>query len=162
MLASNGESFEVTTGNMAGSVYSNPYLKKSDFGWTIDSEGLRICLNRFWDRYQKPIFISENGLGAFDKLENGKIHDNYRIEYLKEHFRAIAEAIDDGVDCFGYTMWGIIDLVSCGPLTMDKRYGVIYVDRDNDGLGSDKRFLKDSFYWYKKFIETKGEILNHD
>lgn len=162
MLASNGESFEVTTGNMAGSVYSNPYLKKSDFGWTIDSEGLRICLNRFWDRYQKPIFISENGLGAFDKLENGKIHDNYRIEYLKEHFRAIAEAIDDGVDCFGYTMWGIIDLVSCGPLTMDKRYGIIYVDRDNDGLGSDKRFLKDSFYWYKKFIETKGEILNHD
>lgn len=159
MIASVNEDYEVTTGNMAGSVYVNPYLKKSDFGWTIDPEGLRTCMNRFYDRYEKPIFIAENGLGAFDKFEDGTVHDDYRIEYLKAHFRAISEAIDDGVECLGYTMWGIIDLVSCGPLTMDKRYGVIYVDYDNEGHGTGRRFKKDSFAWYKHFIETNGSEL---
>ncbi|MBQ3962929.1 MAG: family 1 glycosylhydrolase [Erysipelotrichaceae bacterium] len=159
MIASVSEDFEVTTGNMAGSVYVNPYLKKSDFGWTIDPQGLRICMNRFYDRYEKPIFIAENGLGAFDKLEDGTVHDYYRIEYLREHFKAIGQAMDDGVECFGYTMWGFIDIVSCGPLTMDKRYGVIYVDLDNDGNGTGERIRKDSFHWYKHFIETQGEEL---
>ena len=156
-IASVDDSWEVTTGNMAGSVYANPYLKKSDFGWTIDPMGLRIYLNRIYDRYKLPVFIAENGLGAFDKFEDGTVHDNYRIEYLKLHFKAISDAIKDGVNCFGYTMWGIIDLVSCGPLTMDKRYGVIYVDYDNKGEGTGNRYKKDSFEWYKKFIETNGE-----
>lgn len=156
-VASSGENWEVTVGNMAGCVYENPYLKKSDFGWTIDSRGLRIQLNKMYDRYQLPIFIAENGLGAFDKIEDGEVHDSYRIHYLKEHFKAMKEAIGDGVDLFGYTMWGIIDIVACGPKTMDKRYGVIFVDRDNYGKGSDKRYKKDSFYWYKHCIETNGE-----
>ena len=158
-VASSDEGWEVTVGNMAGNVYANPYLKKSDFGWTIDGKGLRIQLNKLYDRYQLPIFIAENGLGAFDKLEDGTVHDQYRIKYLKEHFREMKEAINDGVDLFGYTMWGIIDLVACGPKTMDKRYGVIYVDRDNSGNGSNKRLKKDSFDWYKHCIETNGEEL---
>ncbi len=158
-VASVEEDWEVTVGNMAGKVYANPYLKKSDFGWTIDSKGLRIQLNKLYDRYQLPVFIAENGIGAFDKLEDGKVHDPYRIEYLKEHFKAMKSAINDGVDLFGYTMWGIIDIVSCGPRTMDKRYGVIYVDRDNFGKGSNKRYKKDSFEWYKHCIETNGEEL---
>ena len=158
-VASVEEDWEVTVGNMAGKVYANPYLKKSDFGWTIDSKGLRIQLNKIYDRYQLPVFIAENGLGAFDKLEDGQVHDPYRTEYLKEHFKAMKEAISDGVDLFGYTMWGIIDIVSCGPRTMDKRYGVIYVDRDNSGKGSNMRYKKDSFEWYKHCIETNGEEL---
>jgi 6-phospho-beta-glucosidase len=159
MLASADESWEVTSGNMAGAVYANPYLKKSDFGWTIDPQGLRIQLNKLYDRYQLPLFIAENGLGAFDKLENGKVHDPYRIEYLREHVKAIGNALEDGVEVFGYTMWGIIDIVSCGPLTMDKRYGVVYVDRDNKGHGSNRRFKKDSFDWYKRCIESNGQHL---
>ena len=158
-VASEDESLEVTVGNMAGAVYANPYLEKSDFGWTMDSEGLRIQLNKMYDRYGLPIFITENGLGAFDKLEDGTVHDNYRIAYLKEHFKAMKKAIDDGVKLFGYTMWGIIDIVSCGPLTMDKRYGVIYVDRDNCGEGTNKRYKKDSFAWYQHCIATNGEDL---
>lgn len=158
-VASNNEDWEVTVGNMAGKVYANPYLKKSDFGWTVDYKGLRIQLNKLYDRYQLPIFIAENGLGAFDKFEDGKIHDPYRVEYLKGHISAMKEAINDGVDLFGYTMWGIIDIVSCGPRTMDKRYGVIYVDRDNYGKGSNKRYKKDSFEWYKHCIETNGKEL---
>lgn len=158
-IASVDEDFEVTTGNMAGSVYANPYLEKSDFGWSMDSLGLRITLNKLYDRYQLPLFIAENGLGAFDKMEDGKIHDSYRIAYLKKHIEAMKEAINDGVDLFGYTMWGIIDLVSCGPLTMDKRYGVIYVDRDNEGKGSNKRYKKDSFHWYAQVISSNGDNL---
>lgn len=158
-VASVEEDWEVTVGNMAGKVYANPYLKKSDFGWTIDSKGLRTQLNKLYDRYQLPIFIAENGIGAFDKLEEGNVHDPYRIEYLTEHFKAMKAAVNDGVDLFGYTMWGIIDIVACGPKTMDKRYGVIYVDRDNFGKGSNKRYKKDSFEWYKHCIETNGEEL---
>ena len=158
-IATEDESAEVTVGNMAGSVYANPYLEKSDFGWTMDSQGIRIQLNKMYDRYGLPLFIAENGLGAFDKLEDGTVHDGYRIEYLKKHIAAMKDAIDDGVELFGYTMWGIIDIVSCGPLTMDKRYGVIYVDCDNQGNGSNKRYKKESFDWYKHCIATNGDEL---
>lgn len=156
-IATEDEAAEVTVGNMAGSVYANPYLEKSDFGWTMDSQGLRIQLNKMYDRYGLPLFIAENGLGAFDQLEDGTVHDDYRIQYLKKHIGAMKDAIDDGVELIGYTMWGIIDIVSCGPLTMDKRYGVIYVDRDNEGKGSNKRYKKESFTWYQKCIASNGE-----
>lgn len=156
-IASVNEDFGVTTGNMAGSVYANPYLEKSDFGWSVDNMGLRITLNKLYDRYQLPLFVAENGLGAFDQFKDQTVHDDYRIDYLKKHVEAMRDAIEDGVELLGYTMWGIIDIVSCGPLTMDKRYGVIYVDRDNDGKGTNKRYKKDSFKWYKKCISSNGE-----
>ncbi|MGN1181750.1 MAG: 6-phospho-beta-glucosidase [Faecalibacillus sp.] len=139
----------------------NPYLKESHFGWKIDPLGLRITLNHLYDRYQKPLFIVENGLGAPDILEkNGRIHDDYRIDYLKEHIQALKEAVDeDGVDVMGYTTWGCIDLVSATTGEMSKRYGFIYVDKDNQGNGTLKRYKKDSFYWYKKVIASNGECL---
>lgn len=159
-IATNDEGWEITVGNMSDKVFKNPYLKKSDFGWTIDPQGLRYIMNRVYDRYGLPMFIAENGLGAFDKLEeDSTVHDVYRIEFLRETLKSLSEALKDGCECFGYTMWGIIDLVAMGPLTMDKRYGVIYVDRDNRGEGSDKRYKKDSFAWYKHVIETNGESL---
>lgn len=115
-----------------------------------------MTLNRVYDRYQKPVFISENGLGTKDVLEqDGKIHDAYRIAYLKEHFEQIKEAQKDGVDVLGYIMWGVIDIVSAGSCEMEKRYGVIYVDADNTGHGTYKRYKKDSFYWYKQFMEEE-------
>ena len=117
-------------------------------------------MNQLYDRYNKPLFVAENGLGATDKVENGQVHDPYRIQYLKEHVQAMKEAIEDGVDLFGYTMWGIIDLVSCGSIEMSKRYGVIYVDADDEGHGTFDRLKKDSFYWYKKCIESNGEDLD--
>ncbi len=150
--------WQKTDGNLKRACV-NPYLTRSEWGWQKDPLGLRITLNWLYDRYQKPIFIAENGLGAKDFVENGMIHDPYRIEYLKEHFKAMADAIDDGVDLIGYTMWGIIDLVSCGTVEMKKRYGVIYVDADDEGNGTFNRYRKDSFYWYKKVIETNGEDL---
>lgn len=153
------EQSEETDGNLV-TTKVNPYLERSEWGWQIDPTGLRIALNSIWDRYQKPIFIAENGLGAKDILNaDGKIHDPYRVEYLKEHIKAMAEAIDDGVDLIGYTMWGIIDLVSSGTIQMSKRYGMIYVDCDDDGKGSFKRYKKDSFHWYKKLIRSNGEEL---
>ena len=154
------ENMEKTAGNM-GSFIKNPYLKKSEWGWQIDPLGLRYTLNVFYDRYHKPLFIAENGLGAMDKLEEDhKIHDSYRIEYLKEHIQAIKDAInEDGVNIFGYTPWGCIDLISCSTGEMSKRYGFIYVDVDNEGRGTFERYEKDSFYWYKKVIETNGEVL---
>lgn len=156
MVASTDENYERASGNLV-SGNKNPYLKASDWGWQIDPEGLRISLNDMYDRYQLPIFIAENGIGAYDTLEDGQIHDNYRIDYLRQHVEQMAEAIKDGVDLIGYTMWGIIDIVSCGTIEMSKRYGVIYVDRDEEGKGSNKRFKKDSFYWYKKCIESDGQ-----
>ena len=137
----------------------NPYLKESDWGWQIDPIGLRITLNTMWDRYQKPLFIVENGIGALDKVEDGKIHDNYRIEYLRQHIEQMREAIKDGVDLMGYTMWGPIDLISFSTSEMSKRYGFIYVDQDDNGNGSLKRIKKDSFYWYKNVIATNGKKL---
>lgn len=139
----------------------NPYLKSSDWGWPIDPIGLRILMNKIHDRYDKPIFIVENGLGAIDQLTpDGRIHDTYRIDYLREYLTQMKLAIDeDGVDCWGYTMWGPIDLVSASTGEMKKRYGFIYVDRDNQGNGTLKRIKKDSFAWYQQVIATNGEVL---
>ena len=139
----------------------NPYLKASDWGWTIDPVGLRYTLNRFWDRYQIPLFIVENGFGAIDTVEeDGSIHDEARISYLREHIKQMGIAIDhDGVELMGYTTWGIIDIVSFTTGEMKKRYGMIYVDRDNEGNGTMERSKKDSYDWYKKVIESNGENL---
>ncbi len=153
------------TGTTGGNIYdtlANPYLKSSEWGWQIDPTGLRITLNTLYDRYQKPLFISENGLGANDiPDESGNINDDYRIDYLRQHIKAMKEAVEiDGVDLFGYTMWGPIDLVSASTGEMKKRYGFIYVDKDNKGSGSLKRIPKKSFYWYKKVISSNGEDLD--
>ncbi|MDI3530083.1 6-phospho-beta-glucosidase [Thermoanaerobacterium thermosaccharolyticum] len=138
----------------------NPYLKASDWGWQIDPKGLRWTLNNIYNRYQIPIMVVENGLGAVDTVEeDGSINDDYRIEYLREHIKEMKEAIADGVDLIGYTTWGCIDLVSASTGEMEKRYGFIYVDKDNEGKGTLKRIPKKSFYWYKKVIETNGEEL---
>ena len=158
--ASADEKIGTTDGNVFASV-KNPYLKASDWGWQIDPLGLRITMNTLYERYQKPLFIVENGLGAADKPdENGYVEDDYRIEYLREHIKAMIDAVEeDGVDLLGYTTWGCIDLVSASTGEMKKRYGFIYVDKDNEGKGTLKRTKKKSFYWYKKVIESNGEIL---
>lgn len=146
-----------TAGNLVATV-KNPYLKATEWGWQIDPIGLRTTLNKVYDRYQKPVIISENGLGAQDTLNDDlTIHDNYRIDYLQQHFSQIEEASKDGVDIISYFMWGIIDIVSAGSVEMKKRYGVIYVDADNEGNGTYKRYKKDSFNWYKDFIEKNKE-----
>ncbi|MGV7115924.1 glycoside hydrolase family 1 protein [Paenibacillus kyungheensis] len=138
----------------------NPYLKASDWGWQIDPQGLRWSLNNIYNRYQIPLMLVENGLGAVDEVQtDGSIHDDYRIEYLKQHVVAMQEAIADGVDLIGYTPWGCIDLVSAGTGEMKKRYGFIYVDKDNDGKGTLDRSRKDSFFWYQKVIESNGAVL---
>ena len=153
------EPAEKTTDSLEGLV--NPYLPKTDWGWSIDPTGLRLALNDLWDRYQKPMFVVENGLGAKDEVTpNGQIHDNYRINYMKKHIQAMKDAIADGVDLRGYTMWGPIDIVSNGTGQMSKRYGIIYVDRDDKGHGTLKRLKKDSFYWYQKVIKTNGADLD--
>ena len=146
----------IASGNMMRGP-GNPYLKSSEWGWTIDPAGLRWYLNELYDRYQKPLFIVENGLGAVDKMEeDGSIHDSYRIDYIRSHVKAMKEAIGDGVDLMGYTLWGCTDLISASTGEMDKRYGLVYVDRHNDGSGDLSRHKKDSFYWYKHLIETNG------
>jgi 6-phospho-beta-glucosidase len=137
----------------------NPYLKTSEWGWQIDPVGFRFTLNELYDRYQVPVFPVENGLGAADVVEDGKIHDAYRIEYIREHLKALKEAVKDGVDVMGYAYWGPIDIVSAGTGEMKKRYGFIYVDKDNEGNGTLKRMKKDSFDWYKQVIASNGEIL---
>lgn len=137
----------------------NPYLPQSLWGWATDSLGLRNSLNLYWDRYQKPIFIAENGLGALDKVENGSIHDDYRITYLRDHIKQVKEAVFDGVDVFGYASWSPIDMVSASLGEMSKRYGYIYVDLDDNGKGSAIRIRKDSFYWYQKVIASNGKDL---
>lgn len=151
-------------GNLLGGV-PNPTLKASEWGWQIDPKGIRYVLNQFWDRYQKPLFIVENGLGAIDKLITGPdgiltVEDDYRIEYLKEHLLQVEEAIEDGVPVMGYTSWGCIDLVSASTAELKKRYGFIYVDRNDDGSGTLKRYKKKSFEWYKKVIATNGKSLH--
>ena len=139
----------------------NQYLKASDWGWQIDPVGLRYSLNWFTDRYPVPLFIVENGLGAYDKVEaDGSVNDDYRIDYLRSHIEQMKKAVEeDGVDLIGYTPWGCIDLVSAGTGEMDKRYGFIYVDKHNDGTGDLHRSKKKSFDWYKKVIESNGECL---
>ncbi|MED0986663.1 6-phospho-beta-glucosidase [Bacillus paramycoides] len=149
----------ITSGNVFGSV-ENPYLEKSEWGWTIDPKGFRITANQLYDRYQKPLFVVENGLGAIDQLNaEDEVNDDYRIDYLQKHMIEMSEAIQDGVDIIGYTSWGPIDLVSASTGEMKKRYGYIYVDKDNAGEGSLKRSKKKSFDWYKEVIETNGESL---
>ena len=137
----------------------NPYIKASDWGWPIDPVGLRYSLNVLYERYQIPLFIVENGFGAYDKLsEDGKYHDDYRVEYLRQHIEQLKKAVDDdGVDVIGYTVWGCIDVVSYGTGEMEKRYGFIHVDKDNKGEGTLKRSRKESFNWYKKVIASNGE-----
>lgn len=152
-VSTNDDNWEQTAGNLI-MTKKNPYLKESEWGWQIDPIGLRFTLNQIYDRYHLPIIVAENGIGAHDELTSDhKVHDDYRIAYLSAHIDQLDEAVKDGVNLIAYTMWGIIDIVSCGPLTMDKRYGVIYVDLDNGGKGTGKRYKKDSFYWYKNRIE---------
>ena len=140
---------------------TNPWLEATPWGWTIDPLGLRYVLNELWDRYQLPLFIVENGLGMVDEPdENFRVEDDYRINYLKDHFRAIKAAVEtDGIPVLGYTMWGGIDLVSLSTGEMKKRYGWVYVDMDDKGRGSLKRYPKKSFYWMKEFMESRGENL---
>lgn len=149
---------QLQSGNAFASL-KNPHLEASDWGWQIDPVGLRVTMNQLYDRYQKPLFIVENGLGAYDTLVNETVEDDYRIDYMKKHLEQMMEAVKDGVDLIGYTSWGCIDLVSAGTGEMAKRYGFIYVDRDNQGQGTNKRYRKKSFHWYKKVIESNGEIL---
>ena len=152
---SHGGALEFNTGGGFGQ--ENPYLKKSAWGWPIDPTGFRYTCNELYDRYQVPLFIAENGLGMADEVSgDGSIHDPERVEYLRDHVLALEEAIADGCDVFGYTWWGPIDIVSAGTGEMKKRYGFIYVDRDNDGNGTLERRKKDSFAYYKRVIETNG------
>ena len=142
---------------------ANPYLRSSQWGWQIDPKGLRYLLNQFYDRSQKPLFIVENGLGARDELieKDGvlTVEDDYRIEYMREHLLQVEEAIEDGVEVLGYTSWGCIDLVSASTAQMSKRYGFIYVDRNDDGSGTMARYRKKSFYWYRDVIASNGASL---
>ena len=148
-------------GNAVVKAVINPYLKSSEWGWQIDPQGLRLTLNTLYDRYGKPLFIVENGLGAADTVEaDGSIHDPYRIDYMRAHIQAMLEAVNlDGIPLLGYTCWGCIDLVSASTGEMKKRYGMIYVDKNNDGTGTLARSKKDSYYWYKKVIESNGADL---
>ena len=147
------------SGNIMGGA-KNPYLSATEWNWQIDPIGLRYTLNHVYDRYGLPIMVTENGIGAKDLLEDGKVHDPYRIEYLREHLRQMRLAIDDGVDLIGYTPWTSIDVISCSTGEMAKRYGFIYVDRDDAGQGTMKRYRKDSFYWYQNVIRSGGAELD--
>lgn len=150
---------EAMEGNIVAGV-KNPFLDVTEWGWEVDPIGLRITLNELYDRYQKPLFVVENGLGANDKVEkDGSINDDYRIAYIRDHIIQMKEAIEDGVELMGYTSWGPIDLVSAGTGEMSKRYGYIYVDKHDDGSGTLERKRKKSFYWYKNVIATNGEQL---
>ncbi|MDO4806543.1 MAG: family 1 glycosylhydrolase [Coriobacteriales bacterium] len=150
---------EMGKGNVFAGI-PNPYLKASDWGWQIDPEGLYWYLHTLYDRYQIPLMVVENGLGAYDERgEDGKFHDSYRIDYMRDHIKYMAKAVEEGVDLMGYTMWGCIDLVSASTGEMAKRYGFIYVDKDNDGNGDLHREKKDSFDWYKRVCESNGADL---
>lgn len=149
---------ETTAGNTVLGV-KNPYLPSTEWGWQIDPLGLKISLIELYDRYQKPLMIVENGMGAKDLLENGEVHDPYRIDYFQAHFKEMKAAIDLGVELLGYTSWGPIDLISAGTSQMSKRYGFVYVDQDDEGEGSLNRIKKDSFYWYQSVIKSNGACL---
>lgn len=156
---SSGKSLNNAKGNFTIGE-KNPYLKYSEWGWGMDPDGLRFALNEIYDRYQIPVIVVENGLGAEDTVEeDGSIHDDYRIEYIRGHIKAMKQAVGDGVDLFGYTTWGCLDEISASTGEMKKRYGFIHVDRDDLGNGSLERRKKDSFYWYKKVMESNGEEL---
>lgn len=153
---SNDKEADQTSGNVMGGA-RNPYLEESEWEWQIDPVGLRYTLNKVYDRYNVPVMITENGLGANDDLVDGEVDDQYRIDYLESHVEAMKDAINDGVDLVAYTMWGVIDLVSVSTGEMSKRYGFIYVDADNEGKGTFDRYKKKSYYWYKELIDTNGE-----
>ena len=155
------DNVENSGGNFSMGI-KNPYLETNAWGWAIDPACLRIALNTLYERYHKPLWIVENGIGWDDKKEeDGSIHDTYRIEYLRKNIKSMSDAINiDGVELMGYTMWGCIDLVSAGTGEMKKRYGFLYVDRDDNGNGTLDRSKKDSFYWYKKVIGTQGKDLD--
>ncbi len=160
-VATGDQTVKATEENLLSSA-ENKYLEKTDWGWAIDPLGFRITINDIYDRYQKPLFVVENGLGAVDTPdENGYVEDDYRIDYLRDHIKNMRDAVElDGVDLLGYTTWGPIDLVSAGTGEMKKRYGFIYVDRDNYGNGTLNRSKKKSFDWYKKVIESNGQDLD--
>ncbi len=150
---------EYMSGNLTMSI-NNPYVEKSEWGWSMDPCGLKYTLHELYGRYNVPLMIIENGLGAKDTVEDdGSIHDDYRIDYLRKHIMLMKEAVDEGVDLMGYLTWGCIDLVAASTGQMSKRYGFIYVDLDDDGNGTLSRSKKDSFYWYSKVIDSNGEIL---
>ncbi|MGM0213781.1 6-phospho-beta-glucosidase [Enterococcus sp. AZ109] len=162
-VSAHSEDYEQTTGNIFATI-KNPNLASSEWGWQIDPMGLRNALNQMYDRYQKPLFIVENGLGAIDQPdENGFVDDEYRINYLRQHIEAFTDAVEiDGIELLGYTTWGCVDLVAASTGQMSKRYGFIHVDCDDEGNGTLERTKKKSFYWYKKVIETNGEDLTSD
>lgn len=158
-VTADAELVEKMQGNILDMV-PNPHLESSEWGWQIDPVGLRTLLNVLWDRYQKPLFIVENGLGAQDTPDHeGRIHDHYRISYLNDHLVQVREAIADGVELMGYTSWGPIDLISASKAEVGKRYGFIYVDLQQDGSGTLARSRKESFYWYKGIIASHGALL---
>lgn len=152
----NDHSAESVSGNLLSGL-KNPYLKASEYGWQIDPDGFRYILNELNDRYQIPLMVVENGLGAKDVLEDGKVHDDYRISYLRAHVEAMEEALGDGVNLIGYMPWSAIDLIALSTGSIEKRYGFIYVDADNEGNGSYRRICKDSFEWYRRLIASNGE-----
>ena len=162
VAAHDPENYSSSRGNLLGGIL-NPHLASSEWGWQIDPVGLRLVLNSFYDRYQLPLFIVENGLGAKDVLVDGPngptVEDDYRIDYLKQHLQQVGEALEDGVELLGYTTWGCIDLVSASTAELSKRYGFIYVDRNDDGSGTLARYKKKSFDWYKEVIATNGDSL---
>ena len=139
-------------------IKKNPYLEMSEFGWTIDPIGLRITLRQLYDRYEMPIYIVENGYGYDDQLVDGVINDDYRIDYMRKHIEEMKKAVEEGVDCRGYLSWGPIDILS-SRVQMKKRYGFVYVNRDNDDLKDMRRIKKKSFEWYKNVISSNGEVL---
>lgn len=151
---------DVAEGNMTRGV-KNEYIKYSEWGWGYDPVGFRYICEYLYDRYKLPLMVVENGIGCYDKVESdGTIHDPYRIEYFKEHINELKRCVNEGIDVIGYTTWAPIDLVSNGTGEMAKRYGFIYVDKHDDGSGTLERCKKDSFYWYKKVIESNGEDLD--
>ncbi|MBF2562799.1 glycoside hydrolase family 1 protein [Listeria seeligeri] len=159
LCASNDPAYKDTGKSVIGGA-ENPYLQTNAWGMQTDPVGLRISLNDIYARYNVPIMVVENGLGAYDKIEeDGTIQDDYRVDYFRDHIIQMKKAVEDGVDLIGYTIWGCIDLVSASTGEMAKRYGIIYVEKYDDGTGSYARRKKNSFYWYKKVIETSGEDL---
>jgi 6-phospho-beta-glucosidase len=154
-----GQEIISDTGGFSSKI-KNPYLERTPWGWQIDPKGLRFVLNELYERYHLPIFISENGVGMIETLnEQNTVEDDYRCEYIRNHFLAVYEAIKDGVEVFGYTYWGPFDIVAASTGAMSKRYGFVFVDIDDEGKGTGKLFRKQSFDWYKKVIETRGASL---
>ena len=134
---------------------SNPYLERSDWDWEIDPIGFRIAFRKLYDRYQLPLMVTENGLGAYDTLEGNEVHDQYRIDYLEKHILQMKEAINDGVEIIAYYPWSFMDVLSTSN-GYSKRYGFVYVDRSDEDIKELKRYKKDSFYWYQKIITANN------